>query len=42
VADEVFAKTGLAEHCRARGLRCEEMRSFDDVRRSLEARRPTA
>ena len=41
VADEVFAKARLVEHCRRRGIRCEAIRGFDDVRRSLEPRLAT-
>jgi 2,3-diketo-5-methylthio-1-phosphopentane phosphatase len=38
VADEVFAKPGLARFCRGQGVPCEAIGSFDDVVRSLEAR----
>jgi 2-hydroxy-3-keto-5-methylthiopentenyl-1-phosphate phosphatase len=38
VADEVFAKNGLAAWCRERGIRHREMAGFDAVLASLAAR----
>jgi 2-hydroxy-3-keto-5-methylthiopentenyl-1-phosphate phosphatase len=38
VADEVFAKPALARYCRAQGVPCEVIGTFDDVVRSLDAR----
>ena len=40
VADEVFAKAGLARWCRAHAIPCREIRSFADVMASLNARLP--
>jgi 2-hydroxy-3-keto-5-methylthiopentenyl-1-phosphate phosphatase len=42
VADEVFAKPDLARYCRAEGIRCRELGTFDDVLRSLAERLPAA
>ncbi len=38
VADEVFAKHGLAEYCQTRGIRCHEYRTFADVLQKLKAK----
>ena len=35
VADEVFAKHTLFEHCKARGIVCREYQTFDDVLREI-------
>jgi 2-hydroxy-3-keto-5-methylthiopentenyl-1-phosphate phosphatase len=35
VADQVFAKHGLADYCRERGIPFAEFESFDDVRKTL-------
>jgi 2-hydroxy-3-keto-5-methylthiopentenyl-1-phosphate phosphatase len=40
VADEVFAKAGLARWCRAHAIPCREIRSFTDVLASLDDRLP--
>jgi 2,3-diketo-5-methylthio-1-phosphopentane phosphatase len=38
VADEVFAKHGLAEYCRSRGINCHEYQTFDEVLQNLQRR----
>ncbi len=42
VADEVFAKPGLARWCGRRGIPCHEIRAFADVLASLRRRVPKA
>jgi 2,3-diketo-5-methylthio-1-phosphopentane phosphatase len=37
-ADEVFAKHGLAEYCRERGINCHEYRNFDEILKQLQDR----
>ncbi|HZS03972.1 MAG TPA: HAD-IB family phosphatase [Blastocatellia bacterium] len=36
IADEVFAKHGLAEYCKSAGINCHEYRTFDEVLRQLK------
>ncbi len=38
LADEVFAKHGLAEYCKTRGIRCHEYQTFDEVLELLQAK----